>query len=371
MSGVPYVFGNATTSIPLSQLDVNFSTTATLGNSSVGLGNTTTTVGNLTVSNVTINGLSGGGANGVIYINSSNVATANASVLALDGNGNLGLGGTPSSWGGGFVNKVLQIGTTGAFYGTNLGSTGVVYNAYNNGSNWVYQQNDYSQRFTVAGNNFYWFNAPSGTAGNAITFIQAMTLDASGNLLVGATTTIDQSRLLVQLNSTSTAFSTNGFSGDVTYCPVRIIKYDNNSTTSNAFIRFIINNDGTGSGQINANGSNQAAFGSFSDITLKENIVPLGPQLANINKIEVIEFDYLASEGGGHQIGFSAQNMQGIYPDSVGERLDGKLTLTGWNKTEARLVKAIQELSAQVTALQETVTAQATTISALQAKVGV
>jgi hypothetical protein len=34
-----------------------------------------------------------------------------------------------------------------------------------------------------------WFNAPSGTAGNAITFTQAMTLDASGNLLVGTTGT--------------------------------------------------------------------------------------------------------------------------------------------------------------------------------------
>jgi hypothetical protein len=33
-----------------------------------------------------------------------------------------------------------------------------------------------------------WCTAPSGTAGNAITFTQAMTLDASGNLLVGTTT---------------------------------------------------------------------------------------------------------------------------------------------------------------------------------------
>ena len=32
---------------------------------------------------------------------------------------------------------------------------------------------------------FGWNTAPSGTAGNAITFTQAMTLDASGNLLVG------------------------------------------------------------------------------------------------------------------------------------------------------------------------------------------
>jgi hypothetical protein len=30
-----------------------------------------------------------------------------------------------------------------------------------------------------------WFNAPSGTAGNTISFTQAMTLDSSGNLGVG------------------------------------------------------------------------------------------------------------------------------------------------------------------------------------------
>jgi hypothetical protein len=54
MSGVPYTFGNATTSIPLTQLDANFNTTATLGNTAVGLGNTTTSVGNLTLTNTTV-----------------------------------------------------------------------------------------------------------------------------------------------------------------------------------------------------------------------------------------------------------------------------------------------------------------------------
>jgi len=54
MSGVPYTFATATTSIPLSQLDVNFATNATLGNTAVGLGNTVTTVGNLTLGNVAI-----------------------------------------------------------------------------------------------------------------------------------------------------------------------------------------------------------------------------------------------------------------------------------------------------------------------------
>jgi len=57
MSGVPYTFGNATTTIALSNLDTNFATPATLGNTTVGLGNTTTTVGNLTLVNATISSL--------------------------------------------------------------------------------------------------------------------------------------------------------------------------------------------------------------------------------------------------------------------------------------------------------------------------
>jgi hypothetical protein len=50
---VPYTFATATTSIPLSQLDTNFNTVTTLGNTSVILGNTVTNVGNLTVINGT------------------------------------------------------------------------------------------------------------------------------------------------------------------------------------------------------------------------------------------------------------------------------------------------------------------------------
>ena len=41
--------------------------------------------------------------------------------------------------------------------------------------------------------------------------------------------------------------------------------------------------------------------------------------------------------------------MQEIYPDAVGEA-DGYLTITGCGKTEARLVKALQELNANLVA---------------------
>jgi hypothetical protein len=55
MAGVPYIFGNATTSIPLSQLDNNFATPVTIGSTSVGLGNTTNSLANVTIATPTIN----------------------------------------------------------------------------------------------------------------------------------------------------------------------------------------------------------------------------------------------------------------------------------------------------------------------------
>jgi len=51
---VPYTFGSATASIPLSQLDSNFATTITMGNTAVQLGNTVTTLNNMTLGNVTV-----------------------------------------------------------------------------------------------------------------------------------------------------------------------------------------------------------------------------------------------------------------------------------------------------------------------------
>lgn len=51
---VPNNFANATTSIPLSQLDNNFATPITIGNTAVQLGNTVTTLNNMTFPNVTI-----------------------------------------------------------------------------------------------------------------------------------------------------------------------------------------------------------------------------------------------------------------------------------------------------------------------------
>lgn len=144
-------------------------------------------------------------------------------------------------------------------------------------------------------------------------------------------------------------------SGGLSVPAVGIVKYDNTNTTSQVFQRFEINAGATGSGQINANGAGQAAFGSYSDARLKENIADLPGQLAAILSLRPVEFDYL--DGSGHQIGFIAQEVREVYPDLVGERDDGMLTLSGLDKNDARLIKAFQEMADKVATLEAKVAA--------------
>ena len=68
---VPYTFATATGSLPLSQLDSNFSTAITIGNTAVVLGDTITTVNNLSLANVAITSVSTAFPNG--YLANSNV----------------------------------------------------------------------------------------------------------------------------------------------------------------------------------------------------------------------------------------------------------------------------------------------------------
>ncbi len=112
----------------------------------------------------------------------------------LDASGNLGLGVTPSAWGVG--QKAFEVGYKGNGI-VNLGSVrsvNIVANAYNDGA-WKYA-NDFDASWYQCGPGHTWYNAPSGLTGNAISFVQAMTLDASGNLVIGASSPIAASARL-------------------------------------------------------------------------------------------------------------------------------------------------------------------------------
>lgn len=181
---------------------------------------------------------------------------------------------------------------------------------------------------------------------------EAMRMDSSGNFLVGTTSSNGKTTITTSTTSQRSLYvSQTAATSNESTPAARFTKSSATTTTGQVFVEFTVNNDAAGSGQINANGASAAAFGSFSDRRLKENITDLPSQLANIMALRTVEFDYIESEGGGHQIGFIAQEVQEIYPDLVGERADGMLTLTDLNKNDARLIKAIQEQQALITSL--------------------
>ena len=75
---VPYTFASATSAIPLSQLDSNFATTITLGNTAIQLGNTVTTLNNMTLANVTISSVASTFPNN--YLANSTITLGNATL---------------------------------------------------------------------------------------------------------------------------------------------------------------------------------------------------------------------------------------------------------------------------------------------------
>jgi hypothetical protein len=108
--------------------------------------------------------------------------------VILDSSGNVGISVTPSAWASGF--KVVQFGPGSAIScNTNASRCDVSANYFYDGANKFITASGYATNLTQENGNFYFYRstATSGGAGAACTFTQAMTLDASGNLLVGTT----------------------------------------------------------------------------------------------------------------------------------------------------------------------------------------
>lgn len=150
----------------------------TIGSTSISLGSTSTTLAGLTsVAATTIGAASG--SNLSLQSNGTTNAT-------LDTNGNLGLGVTPSAWGGSYKAFELPGGVALTSYST-TGDMQLFANAYSDGGAYRYKTSTYASNYEQYQGKHIWYNTTSGTAGNVITFTQAMTLDASGRLGIGAT----------------------------------------------------------------------------------------------------------------------------------------------------------------------------------------
>lgn len=124
--------------------------------------------------------------------------------LRIDAAGNLGLGVVPSAWNSVIRGFELGKAGTGIWGQTNASVMSFVNNSYYDAVGWKYANNGYATVFQTGSNgDFSWQLAPSGTAGNAITFTQAMTLASTGNLLIGTASEPATSARMVVVGSTA------------------------------------------------------------------------------------------------------------------------------------------------------------------------
>jgi Chaperone of endosialidase len=136
--------------------------------------------------------------------------------MRLDSSGNLGLGVTPSAWGAGGGN-IETTGSGGSF--VSRSGANIVNNAYyNSGWKYINGSSAYANYFAVNSNGtFAWNVAGQGTAGNAISFTQAMTLTNGGQLLLGATTNPSSAQFLVSVAENSTGNTIASFGNVSSY----------------------------------------------------------------------------------------------------------------------------------------------------------
>jgi hypothetical protein len=190
-----------------------------------------------------------------------------------------------------------------------------------------------------------WFIAPSGTAGNNITFTQAMTLDASGNLLVARTgagldntsgVTIGQASIGMQTEGNATQIVVNRTTSDGTIVDLR----RNNVTVGTIAVT-----------------TTATAYNTSSDYRLKESAKPLVGGLARVNALKPSTYNWKANGSAGE--GFIAHELAEVVPLAVtGDKdavdADGKPAYQGvdLSKIVPILVAAIQELTARVQTLE-------------------
>ena len=321
--------------------------------------------------------------------------------VTLDSSGNLGLGVTPSAWRSG----ALSYDVARSSYADENGTLTIASNAYRATSNWIYKVSTFATRMDSDSGQFRWYTAPSGTAGNAITFTQAMTLDASGNLAVGLTSPSGKlhvnntgiGQLVIAYNGTSVNYydadtqifrtggateraridnsgnllvgktavslANNGFvaqangyvSSSLSGTTSATDSYNLYSTGASAY-RFYVDMAGT----IHAT---SIVITAISDERLKENVRNIDTGLNDVLALKPRRFDWKEGKGQDRKnvAGFIAQEFEEVFPECIGTTKAGadgiEYKNINYETLIPTLVKAIQEQQALIQTLTDRITA--------------
>jgi hypothetical protein len=363
-----------------------------------GLGVDGTYSGGKSVINLKALGTSSGGPYSADMAFFTSTNTTLSEKMRLDSAGNLGLGVTPSAWGGGY--QALQVGAKTALVQLSTIGSFVGQNWYSDGSGDRYIANGVSTLYgQLTTGNHTWYTAPSGTAGNAISFTQAMTLDASGKLGIGTTSpanplsvsgstgtiafftnreTADFSIIcgssLTSLNAgganilaiqtggteraridssgnllvgaTSASIGQNGGWISPSYTRTGssgiYLAHQNGASSGDVYVGFGYNAGIIGS--ITQSGTTAVLYNVTSDQRLKENIVDAPEFGSVIDSIKVRSYDWKA-DGNHQRAGFIAQELVTVAPEAVHQPADPEAMMAvDYSKLVPMLVKEIQSL---------------------------
>lgn len=168
---------------------------------------------------------------------------------------------------------------------------------------------------------------------------------------------------LIQAGNTATTSAAliikNTAASDSAAFALRISKFANDTSGSQVFVRFRINNDATDHGGIQSNGSTGPIFFSGSDRRIKKDIVDLDDGLAKVMALRPRKFHMRTdADGSPLHVGFIAQEFNEVFPEHVNKPDDGTGDSTDqehtWSMNDAalpsNLVSAIQSLKADLDA---------------------
>jgi hypothetical protein len=335
----------------------------TLGTSGIGMMVYDTTLNNLFIWNgsawESVPASGDAGANGAVQYNDNGIVTGATNFFYDKVNGNVGLGISPSAWNSFY--DAVQVGAGGAVSGhTNSALSWFIATSntfINSAGDWKYINNGYATRYLARGDDGSqsWSTSASGSAGDTVTFIQAMSLNAAGKLTVsGGSVALSAS---TSVSSGSNTISDNGTT------PQTLRTY-NSVDANNAVSRFLICDAGASVSRadIRSNGglaNYQANNVNLSDVRTKTDIKPLGSYWNKIKSLEVVTFKYKDQTHDDDNIGLIAQQVESVAPelidaDGFGETPEDGVPLKTIYTADLyhASIKALQEAMARIEALE-------------------
>jgi len=366
---VPYTFGSATTSIPLSQLDSNFATTITLGNTAIQLGNTVTTLNNMTLANATVSATNVTATNITSPLSTALTLQSNAgnTAVTIDTSQNVGIGVTSPAYkldilGG---NTPVQIASNDAAASIGLTlkyNTSTIYGYIGNGSSVLSgaASSDFVMRsqgalaFATNGNNRQATIDTSGNVGIGTSSpgsygagYKTLTVQGSTQGIIQATDGTTTSELShtggigyvgTRSNSAFGFFTNNteamrittgqslcvGTTSSLASARVSIKTPDSSGAliplsltvglVSDGFGGISFRNPNGAQGSVSIN-STSVSYNTTSDYRLKENVQPMTGALAKVAQLKPVTYQWKIN--GKDSEGFIAHELSEVCPHAV------------------------------------------------------